>query len=399
MSGRVTSKAGVGGDATRNQTVVVGMSGGVDSCATALILKERGYHVVGVTLKVWKEEDHPDKRWQERSCCKVGVARYVAGRLGIEHHVVDVQPEFRSAVIEDFIGGYLAGETPNPCVRCNEQIKFGRLFEIAQELGGDFLATGHYVRLERRADTGAFFLKRAVDGLKDQSYFLYRIRPEILPHLLFPLGTLRKSDIWNRVASLDLPAGEMQESQEICFVTQQDYRQFLSIEAPEAARPGRIVTTAGEVIGEHGGVAGYTIGQRRGLGISAAHPLYVTDIRPESNTVVVGPESDLLCQELIAEDLNLFITLPMGEPLDLEVKVRYRSPLTPARILSEGAGRLRVVFKTPQRAVTPGQSVVFYQGERLIGGGVIRSTSRRPERPDRSSHIGDARLDIPSTVC
>ncbi|MBI3811275.1 MAG: tRNA 2-thiouridine(34) synthase MnmA [Nitrospirae bacterium] len=363
----------------QNQTVVVGMSGGVDSCATALILKEQGYRVIGVTLKVWKEEEHPDKRWQDRSCCKVGVARYVAQRLGIEHRVIDVQPEFRQSVIEDFINGYLDGETPNPCVRCNEHIKFGRLFEIAMELGADFLATGHYVRLEKN-ETGRHWLRRAADERKDQSYFLYRLRPEILPRLIFPLGSMQKSEVWRRVESLDLPADEMKESQEICFVTQQDYRQFLSIEAPRAVRPGRIVTSEGEVLGEHQGVAFYTVGQRRGLGISAPDRLYVVDVRPSENTVVVGGEDELLCEELVANDLNLFVERPLKHPMDVEVKIRYRHASVPARIEPMDERTVRVKLQTPQRAVTPGQSAVFYRGDELLGGGIICDTLRHGER-------------------
>jgi tRNA-specific 2-thiouridylase len=379
----------------QNKTVVVGMSGGVDSCATAMILKEEGYRVIGVTLKVWKDEENPDKRWQDRSCCKIGVARYVAQRLGIEHRVIDVQPEFRQSVIEDFIDGYLNGETPNPCVRCNEHIKFGRLYEIAMELGADFLATGHYVRLEKN-EMGRHLLRRAADERKDQSYFLYRLRPEILPRLIFPLGSMQKSDVWRRVESLDLPADEMKESQEICFVTQQDYRQFLSLEAPEATRPGRIVTSQGEVLGEHQGVAFYTVGQRRGLGISAPERLYVVELRPDENTVVVGAESELLCEELVANDLNLFMEGPLKQPMDVEVKIRYRHASVPARIEPMDDLTVRVKLQSPQRAVTLGQSVVFYRGDELIGGGIICDASRSVENP---SETGSPRLDKKTALC
>ena len=385
---------------TENKTVVVGMSGGVDSCATALILKEQGHRVIGVTLKVWKEEENTDKRWQDRSCCKVGVARYVAQRLGIEHHVVDVQPEFRRTVIDDFVEGYLDGQTPNPCVRCNERIKFGRLFEVARGFGADYLATGHYVRLEKDERAGRYVLKRAVDERKDQSYFLYRLRPEILPHLIFPLGSLRKSDVWRRVESLDLPPDEMHESQEICFVTQQDYRHFLTIEAPQAARPGPIVTTRGETVGEHRGIAFYTVGQRRGLGLSAPDRLYVVDIRPVDNSVVVGEEADLFCDELLAGDLNLFIERPLPQTLDVEVKVRYRSAFAPARMEPLGHETVRVRFRTPQRAVTPGQSVVFYRGDELLGGGIIQRTLRSGSSANPSpSETGILRLDNTAALC
>lgn len=384
---------------TENKTVVVGMSGGVDSCATALILKEQGHRVIGVTLKVWKEEEKTDKRWQDRSCCKVGVARYVAQRLGIEHRVIDVQPEFRQSVIEDFIDGYLDGETPNPCVRCNEHIKFGRLFEIAMELGADFLATGHYVRLEKN-NAGRHLLRRAADERKDQSYFLYRLRPEILPRLIFPLGTLQKSDVWRRVESLDLPADEMKESQEICFVTQQDYRQFLSIEAPQAMRPGRIVTSEGEVLGEHSGVAFYTVGQRRGLGVSASERLYVVDIRPDDNTVVLGADSDLLCDEMTVNDLNLYIERPLRQSMDAEVKIRYRHASVPARIEPLDEQTVRVKLHSPQRAVARGQSAVFYRGDELLGGGIIQSTSRKGSSAVLSpSETGNLRLDNTAALC
>jgi len=383
-----------------NKTVVVGMSGGVDSCATAMILKEQGHRVIGVTLKVWKEEERADKRWQDRSCCKVGVARYVAQRLGIEHHVVDVQPEFRGAVIDDFVVGYLGGRTPNPCVRCNERIKFGRLFEIARGLGADFLATGHYVRIENNEETGRYVLRRAVDERKDQSYFLYRLRPEVLPHVIFPLGSLHKSEVWRRVESLDLPHDEMHESQEICFVTQQDYRQFLTIQAPQAARPGPIVTTQGEVVGEHPGVAFYTIGQRRGLGLSARERLYVVDIRPDEDSVVVGEEADLYCDELLAGDLNLFVERPLRRALDVDVKIRYRNACAPARIEPLGEETFRVRLRTPQRAVTPGQSVVFYQGDELLGGGIIQRTLRKGTSSILSpSKTENLRLDNTAALC
>jgi tRNA-specific 2-thiouridylase len=357
--------------------VVVGMSGGVDSSATAAILVEQGYEVQGVTLKVWHEEENPARRWQERSCCKVGLARYVAKRLGIPHQVVEIEATFYEAVIRDFVSGYLAGETPNPCVRCNERIKFGLLYRIARDLGADYLATGHYVRLDRGPD-GHHRLKRAIDENKDQSYFLYRLRPEILPHLIFPVGTMRKEEVFRRIEALDLPPEEIRESQEICFVTQGDYRGFLAREAPAGFRPGLFVTSTGEVLGKHEGVAGYTVGQRRGLGLSSRTPgerLYVLGIDAPNNRVMVGSEEELYARELTAADLNYLIPIPPGELVEILAKIRYRSPTTPAVLQPLGDGKAKVIFKEPQRAVTPGQSVVFYQDDLVLGGGRIQAVS------------------------
>jgi tRNA-specific 2-thiouridylase len=263
------------------------------------------------------------------------------------------------------------------------------------ELGADFLATGHYVRLEKD-ETGRPRLRRAADARKDQSYFLYRLRPEILPRLIFPLGSMQKSDVWRRVESLDLPADEMKESQEICFVTQKDYRKFISLEAPQANRPGPIVTSQGEILGEHAGVAFYTVGQRRGLGVSASDRLYVVDIRPDDNTVVLGEESELLCNEMTVNDLNLFIERPLRQPMEAEVKIRYRQASVPARIEPLDGQSVRVKFQTPQRAVSIGQSAVFYRGDDLLGGGIICDATPSVENP---SETGSPRLDKKTALC
>lgn len=367
-------------------TVVVGMSGGVDSCATALILKEQGYRVIGVTLKVWEEEDQSDRKWQDRSCCKVGIARYVAKRLGIPHHVIDVRPEFKKLVVDDFVSGYLSGETPNPCIRCNERIKFGRLWEEAEALGADYLATGHYVRLVIHPETGRPILKKGKDSAKDQSYFLCRVRPELLPRLIFPLGDRYKSEIWEKIRELDLPPEEMQESQEICFVTEKDYRKFLKTTVRGSSEAGDFVTPSGEVLGSHQGIGFYTIGQRRGLGISGPDRRYVVDIRPADKTVVLGDEKDLLTGEVCANQGHFFIDWPAGSEKTVEVKLRYRSPTVTARVKRIGRDGMSIQFSSPQRAVAPGQSLVVYQDDMVLAGGIL---VRTPESDPQGKNKAD----------
>ena len=361
----------------KKEKVVLGMSGGMDSSAAAVLLVEQGYAVEGVTLKVWHEAEQPDRRWQERSCCKVGLARYVANRLGISHHVIDVREAFREGVVRDFVQGYLSGQTPNPCVRCNERIKFGLLFQTAMDMGADWLATGHYARIGLDSG-GRHSLLQAVDRDKDQSYFLHRLRPEILPRVMFPLGSTRKADIGPWIESLELPPDELKESQEICFVTQGDYRDFLAAEVPESARPGSFVTPGGRVLGEHRGVAFYTVGQRRGLGLASpehGERLYVLGIDPETDRVTVGPEEGLYCGGMTVTEMNYLRPEPEWRAGSVEARIRYRSRKIPVAVNSAGTGKLKVAFQDPQRSVSPGQSAVFYEGETVLGGGMIDSVS------------------------
>lgn len=356
------------------RSVVVGLSGGVDSAVAAALLVDQGYQVQGVTLQTWETEDDAttSKKWQERGCCKIGIARYVAERLQIPHRMMDVREHFRAAVVQGFIQGYRAGLTPNPCVRCNERVKFGCLVEAAHELGADAVATGHYAQVSPDAD-GRLHLHKGGDPRKDQSYFLYRLNRRWLPRLLFPVGGMCKDDVWSRAEALDLPADDLKESQEICFVTQGDYRGFLEAEAPEVAQTGAFVGTDGAVMGTHRGVSFYTPGQRRGLGLSAAQRLYVVRVDAPSNTVVVGREDDLLATTCTVGDLNLLAMDRMDAPVQAQVKVRYASPAVPATIRPMEEGRLRIEFDTPQRALSPGQSAVFYQDTRVLGGGIIEA--------------------------
>lgn len=354
-------------------SVILGMSGGVDSCVAAALLVEQGYDVHGVTLQVWEHEDESavSKRWQERSCCKVGIAKFAAKQLGISHEVIDMRTEFRRAVIDDFLSGYVNGTTPNPCVRCNERVKLRSLYAVAQTRSVDFVATGHYARLANAS--GHYSLQRAVDARKDQSYFLYRIHPTWLPKLLFPVGALQKAEVWQRAESLGLPADELKESQEICFVTQGDYRTFIEIESPASKNPGNFIDTAGHVLGRHEGIAYYTTGQRRGLGIATGERLYVQRVAPETNTVVLGTQEELFRSICMVSDLNLFDDTLRTGPTSAEVKVRHATPATPATLHPQPDDTFRIVFRSPQRTLSPGQSAVFYHGDRVLGGGIIQS--------------------------
>lgn len=366
-------------------TVLLGMSGGVDSSVAALLLHKQGYEVHGVTLQVWEHEQQdvaPSKRWEERGCCKVGIARYVAQKLAIPHEVVDSREQFRSAVIEDFVAAYASGTTPNPCVRCNERVKIRQLLEIADSKGIAYVATGHYARVKRIDDE--FHLKTGADSHKDQSYFLYRLQTSWLNRLLFPVGHLQKSQVWEEAETLGLPADEMRESQEICFVSHGDYRSFLKEQPTLSATPGRFIDQTGKTLGTHQGIPFYTPGQRRGLGIATGERLYVQQVQPETNTVVLGPEESLLTSNCIISDLNILDQRLLTEANLLRCKVRYATPPSPARTAPLTPGRLTITFHKPQRALTPGQSAVFYDEDRVLGGGIIEAVDSI-SRPTTSS--------------
>ncbi|OAI48634.1 tRNA (5-methylaminomethyl-2-thiouridylate)-methyltransferase [Nitrospira sp. SCGC AG-212-E16] len=354
-------------------TVLLGMSGGVDSSVAAALLVRQGYDVHGVTLQVWEHEDETvavSKRWEERGCCKIGIARYVAQTLKIPHEVVDTRETFRAGVIEDFVAGYLEGTTPNPCVRCNERVKLRSLIELADARGFSFVATGHYVRIGESEETPT--LQRAADSKKDQSYFLYRLRQSWLTRLLFPVGGMQKTEVWKEAESLGLPADELKESQEICFVSHGDYRTFIGKEAPAAKKPGAFLDDEGRYLGDHEGIAFYTPGQRRGLGIAAGRRLYVQQVQPLTNTVILGTEESLHRGQCTVGDLNLFDSSLLTGPTEVEVKVRYATPATPATTQPCSDGTLRIVFREPQRALSPGQSAVFYRNDHVLGGGIIQ---------------------------
>jgi tRNA-specific 2-thiouridylase len=345
-----------------SKKVLVAMSGGVDSSVAAMILKNEGYDVAGVTMCLGIRDGGNSIR-----CCgpaAVDDAKGVCNRLKIPHYVFDYSEELEEKVIARFISEYLRGRTPNPCVDCNRYLKFGSLLEKAKVLGFDFLATGHYAAIEKY--DGGFFLKKPRDRRKDQTYFLYPIPYDSLGSALFPLASLTKEDVRKIAAEAALPVARKKESQDICFVTQKNYQAFLS-ERVQDLKPGPISDMQGNVLGEHRGIIFYTIGQRGGLGISSRTPLYVISINYEDNSIIVGAKKDLLANGLVAGDLNLFAeTLPS----EVSAKIRYRKREAPCAINLE-SNTVRVTFTEEQEAITPGQSVVFYADDRVLGGGII----------------------------
>ena len=339
------------------------MSGGVDSSVAALLLKEEGHEVLGATLNLWS---YAGRLEPYNNCCSLEVAA-AARQLGIEHRFLDYGELFRERVVEQFIREYLRGRTPNPCVRCNTLVRFPALLTVAEELGCDYLATGHHARIVE--EDGVFYLHRGRDLEKDQSYFLYGLTQRELCKLLFPIGDYYKKEVFTRARQTGLKV-KPQESQDLCFVPHNDYRSFLLGNSPDGIRPGEVVDLKGQVIGHHEGLPFYTIGQRRGLGLTTSERLYVVGLNPGSNRVIVGPQGELYSQGLIAAEVNW----PAGRPasrIEAEVKIRYRGPLVTAQVTPLDDGRVKVNFSEPQRAVTPGQAVVFYRGERVLGGGVI----------------------------
>ena len=368
------------------------MSGGVDSSVAASLLVEQGYDVRGVTLQVWEEETEEtrtSKRWEERGCCKVGIARHVAKLLEIPHEVIDTQALFKKGVIDDFTQAYLSGTTPNPCVRCNERVKFGSLYKHAQQMGADFVATGHYAKVTNKIGEG-YRLGTAADRKKDQSYFLYRIAPEWLPHILFPVGAMQKSEVWTRAEEMGLPTEELKESQEICFVTQGDYREFIKVNSPESMKPGTFIDIQGRSLGKHDGIAFYTPGQRKGLGIATGERMYVQRVIPESNTVVLGPVDSLNTWECRIEDLNIFHKTTLVEGANVRVKCRYATPAVSATLSWKHEDSIILKFTEAQRSLSPGQSVVLYDDLGTVLGGGILQRDQEPiniQRNPASSHL------------
>ncbi|MBY0457182.1 MAG: tRNA 2-thiouridine(34) synthase MnmA [Gemmataceae bacterium] len=351
--------------------VVLAMSGGVDSSASAVLLKRQGHEVIGLFMRTGTHgHDQPDERRDnKKGCCSAidaGDARRVADKLDIPFYALDFEAEF-DRIIDYFAAEYARGRTPNPCVVCNNWLKFGQLWAFGQKLGADFIATGHYARVIDGA------LHKGVDPDKDQSYVLHGIKREVLPHLLFPVGGFTKPEIrqFAREAGL-VGVADKPDSVEICFVPSGDHTDVVRSRRPEVARAGVIAETNGKVIGPHDGIDRFTIGQRKGLNVGGGKKRFVLELLPETNTVVVGDESDLLATGLAASEVNWLIDAP-AEPLSCVAKIRYRHPGVPATVTALPDGGAEVVFDSPHPAVTPGQAVAFYQGTRVLGGGWIAS--------------------------
>jgi tRNA-specific 2-thiouridylase len=349
--------------------VVVAMSGGVDSSVAAALLKEQGYDVVGMMLRLWSE---PGKEDSNRCCTpdSMAQARRVAAKLDIPFYVVDAKDVFKATVVQYFLDGYARGETPNPCLICNRQIRWTFLLEHALALGADFMATGHYVRI-RRDERGKSRLLRAVDRSKDQSYVLHVLNQAKLAHALFPVGDYPKTQIRAIAEKHGLPTASRKDSQDLCFLAGEDYRNFLERNAAEMLQPGRIVNRDGTTLGEHTGIANYTIGQRKGLGVASPVPLYVLGKNAATNTVLVGTREELGSHELHARDVNWLAGETPGEPFRAEVKIRYTAREAEALVTPMDGEQVRVRFDAPQRDITPGQAAVFFQGDLMIGGGII----------------------------
>lgn len=344
------------------------MSGGVDSSVAAALLKEQGYDVIGMMLRLWSE---PGKEDSNRCCTpdSMAQARRVAAKLDIPFYVIDAKDVFHNTVVQYFLDGYARGETPNPCLVCNRQIRWTFLLDHALALGADFMATGHYVRI-RRAE-GAYQLLRAVDRSKDQSYVLHVLNQEKLSRALFPVGDYLKSEIRAIAERHGLPTASRKDSQDLCFLAGEDYRNFLQRNASEMLKPGKILTRAGRLVGEHRGLANYTIGQRKGLGIASSVPLYVLGKNAGTNALIVGTQEELGSRELIARDVNWLSGKMPSEPFQAEVKIRYTAKEARALVTPLNGKRVEVQFDAPQRDITAGQAAVFYQDEEMIGGGII----------------------------
>lgn len=340
-----------------SKKVAIGLSGGVDSSVAAYLLKEKGYDLIGITMKVSDVDISED-------------AAKVAQKLGIPYHILDLRDEFKNHVIDNFAEEYLQGRTPNPCAMCNKYIKFGILLQKSKELGADYIATGHYAKVEEH--NSRYLVLNAKDDKKDQTYMFYSLTQDVLKHILMPCGEYTKVQIREIARNLGLEVHDKKESMDICFIPDNDHGKYIqSLECKDRIKPGNFVDKQGNILGKHKGLIYYTIGQRKGLGLSLGKPGFVVDIIPERNEVVIGDESEIFNSGLIAKDINFIPFDSLENPMEVEAKIRYSTTKSKATIIPFEEGKVKVVFEDKQRAITKGQRVVFYIQDMLVGGGTI----------------------------
>ncbi len=371
------------------EKVVVGMSGGVDSSVAAYLLQQQGYEVIGITMQIWQDEDVCSME-ENGGCCGLSAvedARRVASSLGIPYYVMNFKQEFKENVIDYFVGEYLMARTPNPCIACNRYVKWEALLKRSLDIGASYIATGHYASIERLPN-GRYSIKKSVTQAKDQTYALYNLTQHQLAHTLMPVGAFEKDKIREIAKNLNLPVANKPDSQEICFVPDNDYAGYIaeylekkkqqsdiseadSIRHYTGLQPGNYVNTAGEVIGRHKGLIHYTVGQRKGLGIAMGQPIFVVELRPETNEVVLGNANEVFSDRLVANRLNFMSIENLDGDMVVDAKIRYSHKGARATIKRTGPDEILCIFDEPQRAITPGQAVVFYDGDYVVGGGTI----------------------------